>query len=331
MENLPPFMALDDDLLGKTIAYLNQRKLSEKTKQQYHEVLKQLFKRDRLTQTLYNEYYVKGSRFKAVLNLILDSARHFDIPVYKYKTIPYKKIRPSKPHIWTKKQIQRIVNEIEEYGLLIECAYYIGGGLRFGSAIMLKWTDFLWEEWLEDRSKAGKCDIFAKGNKQEYLDVDPYLMNKLYNIAKNSRKLFGGIPYRNFAGEHYMFFNESELDEVVARIKKEQLDLILDAPNQIIEIDVKTRARNELITHLHKRVDYRLLKLKSSFDGNKIKFHSIRHSRATHLLEMGFDITEIQKMLMHRDISTTQIYVNVSRNRITNKFNDLIKPQQFDA
>lgn len=71
---------------------------------------------------------------------------------------------------------------------------------------------------------------------------------------------------------------------------------------------------NKLLKKLILRTDFG--KELSSEELNKIGIHSLRHSIATHLLQNGMKLEQVQQFLGHSHIESTEVYTHISQDQI---------------
>ena len=76
------------------------------------------------------------------------------------------------------------------------------------------------------------------------------------------------------------------------------------------------RKKNQTLTYASVRCIYEKARKKAGVKKGA-GIHTLRHSFATHLLEAGYDIRRIQVLMGHRRLSTTMIYLHVSRKTLS--------------
>ncbi len=126
--------------------------------------------------------------------------------------------------------------------------------------------------------KEGYIKITGKGNKQRFVPISE-LTQKYINLYKDNSRIHLNIQ-KGF--EDTLFLNRRG--------------------KQLTRAMIFTIIKNLAVTiGLHKTISP----------------HTLRHSFATHLLENGADLRSIQLMLGHESITTTEIYVHLDRNYLT--------------
>lgn len=108
-----------------------------------------------------------------------------------------------------------------------------------------------------------------------------------------------------------------ELTELVQTyLKKVRSKWVFDAKNKHVFVNQRGNALTArgIQYLLNKEVD------KSGLSMN-VHPHMLRHSFATHLLDNGADLRIVQELLGHSSLSTTQIYVHVTQERLQSTYN----------
>lgn len=195
----------------------------------------------------------------------------------------------------TENEAKKIIEKIGEFGLkekMITLSLY-SLGLRISEALKLKWEDFNWAEWLQNRGQQGEVKIKnTKRGKFRVLPTSPSLMNTLYNNhrLRNSEN----IPLGNLVFDYGImrFLNDK----------------------------TRTPEKNKYFYLIYARDTYSniLRKTSKSVIGKIISPHRLRHAKAQNMMDNGIPIEVIKEFLGHESIISTQIYAQASATRMKN-------------
>ena len=116
--------------------------------------------------------------------------------------------------------------------------------------------------------------------------------------------------------ERIVPFHEHALQALLHYLAESRPLFLNNAP--IAERDEKACFLNYQGTRITTRSVGRMIDkyIKQCADVHKISPHSLRHTFATHMLDSGADLRDIQELLGHARLSTTQIYTQVSMEKM---------------
>jgi integrase/recombinase XerD len=109
------------------------------------------------------------------------------------------------------------------------------------------------------------------------------------------------------------------------KIKTELEEFIFSNEKKTNEIFVHSKGQRMQTGTLNKRLKNLIHKAKLNLNEtelNTIGIHNLRHSIATHLLQNGMKLEQVQKFLGHSHIESTEIYTHITQNQINNLCNE---------
>ena len=158
----------------------------------------------------------------------------------------------------------------------------------------------------------------------------PYIINDaqfetLLNHLKNNNKLAIKLMY--YCGLRVSEVCKLKPEHIDLKARKIFIEMSKNLKNRYVVIPTKllTELRDFKQLNTNRKNIYAAVKRIARKMNWNISPHSLRHSYATHLLEKGMSITEVQYLLGHSSISTTQVYLHTSLDKIQKHFEELHK------
>ncbi len=149
--------------------------------------------------------------------------------------------------------------------------------------------------------------VIGKGNKERVVPIARTAVEKILTYIREERPKLARKT-RAFSPVRYSSGNPKK--NLTRRLSKETLKY----PAVFLSKNGYPMSRQEIFYMLKKYVKRAGLNPKTSP-------HTLRHAFATQLLEGGADLRDVQMLLGHADISSTQIYTHVSRERLRKLYN----------
>ncbi len=181
--------------------------------------------------------------------------------------------------------------ETEQLKLQLLLSYYCA--LRLGELLKITILSFDWDKWKKDVSRMGECRVFGKGDKEGIALVPAVLMVRITRYIKT--KKFNSLDSKIFVRGN-------------------------------ADINLKNKGRTWQMKLREAGIKAGITKLDG--DGKPIKDtavhpHRLRHSYASYLLNVkGLNLKEVQEVLRHTSLQSTQIYTHIDKEKLKERLED---------
>lgn len=184
------------------------------------------------------------------------------------------------------------VLETEKEKLELLLSYYCA--LRLGELLKIRIIDFNWDQWGKNPAQMGECRVFGKGDKEGIALIPSDLMKRIGTYIKGKR--FPSLT-------SYIFINN---DGKVPNMKNR---------GRTWENKLSEAGRKAGLTKLDENG--------KPIEGTIVHPHRLRHSYASYLLNVKrLNIREVQEILRHTNIQSTQIYTHIDKEGLKQRLED---------
>jgi integrase/recombinase XerC len=152
---------------------------------------------------------------------------------------------------------------------------------------------------------------------------DFVIFNLIYSTGLRISEALS-LTKNNFTGAHVRVLGKGNKERIIPI-----LDYVADLVTKYLAILPFAIERSEPIFRgkRGKVLHPRMVQKKIAYFRNILNLpesttpHALRHSFATHLLDSGANLREIQQLLGHQDLATTERYTKISKTRLLDSYN----------
>ena len=183
--------------------------------------------------------------------------------------------------------LERVL-ETEQLKLQLLLSYYCA--LRLGELLKINILSFDWEKWKKDTSKMGECRVYGKGDKEGIALVPAILMKRIAIYIK--KRKFSSLDSKIFVRGNANINLKNKSRTWQMKLRKAGIEA------GITKLDKERKPIKDTVVHPHR----------------------LRHSYASYLLnERGFNLKEVQEVLRHASLQSTQIYTHINKEKLKEK------------
>lgn len=200
------------------------------------------------------------------------------------------------PTVLSRPEIDAILEQLSyPFNLFVKVLF--GCGLRLFEGLQLRVRDFNFD--------AGVLTIHGKGKKDRTVPLPKTIMAEL----KARIEEVGKLHDRDLAAGYDGVFLDDAVEKKYPKAPKEFIHQWI-FPQQSLTLVEETGERRRYHLHETELQDALYHAVRRARIPKRVTAHTFRHSFATHLLQAGYDVRVIQKLLGHASLKTTMIYLH---------------------